>query len=226
MKFNALCLAFPEMSPEEFSELVTGMKTNGFDKSDPIITFNGEIVDGRNRYNGAQAAGVKPVYQKFKGKEKDLLDFVERKNLFRRNLNISQRAMIAAALTEIRNMPVTVEQAAKKTGVSVDSVNVAKKIKKKSNKLAEQVKSGKKTLNEAEKQITKPRSEGPRDYSGAYSSGKPSEKPAEPKDPRTSAQIAYEAYAVYMQDETPWDILLTQNKTAWAIAVNALKGKI
>lgn len=226
MKLHILCSAFPEMNPEEFSELVTNMKTKGFKKDEPIITHKGEILDGQNRYNAAQAAGVKPIFKKFEGKESELIDFVERKNIFRRHLNVSQRAMIAAAFTEMRNAPLTTEQAAKKTGVSTDSVNVAKKISKKSKKLAKEVKDGKKTLNQAERQITKGRSEGPRDYSGVYSSGKASDKPEEPKDPRKPDQIAYEAYAVYMQDETKWDDLLTQNRTAWAIVINTLKGKI
>ena len=98
LKLHPLCEIFPEMSPEEFADIVTDMKLNGFHKDKKIITLDGKILDGRNRLHAAEAAGVKPMFKKFDGKSP--LDFVVMENINRRNLSASQRAMIAAELTK------------------------------------------------------------------------------------------------------------------------------
>ena len=49
---------FPELPPEELSQLVRDIKERG--QLEPIILYKGLILDGRNRYRACQIAGVKP----------------------------------------------------------------------------------------------------------------------------------------------------------------------
>lgn len=219
LKLHPLCEIFPEMSPEEFADIVTDMKLNGFHKDKKIITLDGKILDGRNRLHAAEAAGVKPMFKKFDGKSP--LDFVVMENINRRNLSASQRAMIAAELTKQSasgGEVVTEKAAAKKMNVSRQSVAVAKKVKKKSPWLAAKVKAGKISLHKAEIKIL-PRNDGPRDYSSAYTS-----EPVR-KETRSLGQIGYEAYLSYMGEGEAWDDLTVKQRAAWAIAAKTIKEK-
>jgi hypothetical protein len=58
LKFHPLADIFPLMEGAEFDELVADIKANG--QRDPIILFDGQILDGRNRYRACLAAGIKP----------------------------------------------------------------------------------------------------------------------------------------------------------------------
>jgi hypothetical protein len=62
---------------------------------EPITTYEGKILDGRNRDHACLSAGVTPIYEPLPDGCSPL-DFVISMNLKRRHLNPSQRAMIAA----------------------------------------------------------------------------------------------------------------------------------
>ena len=87
------------MNDEELSALVDDMKQYGYDETAPVITLDGKILDGRNRYKAAGLAGVSPVFAEYEGENP--LEFVIRHNLKRRHLNESQRAVIAAKLANM-----------------------------------------------------------------------------------------------------------------------------
>jgi hypothetical protein len=67
---------------------------------EPIWLYDGEILDGRNRYRAAQAAGVNCPTRTYDGD--DPVSFVVSANLRRRHLNASQRAMAADSLAVLK----------------------------------------------------------------------------------------------------------------------------
>jgi N6-adenosine-specific RNA methylase IME4/ParB-like chromosome segregation protein Spo0J len=97
--FHALANVFPLIEGVEFDELVASILANGL--REPIILFQGSILDGRNRQRACHAAGVEPRYELFNGD--DPAAFVIDANLRRQHLDESQRAMVAARLANLRN---------------------------------------------------------------------------------------------------------------------------
>lgn len=95
---HPLAELFPLIEGAEFDELVASIKTNGL--RDPIVIYEGSILDGRNRYRACIAAGVEPRTEKFQGA--DVVAFVLDKNLHRRHLNETQRGYIGANIATAR----------------------------------------------------------------------------------------------------------------------------
>lgn len=91
---------YPEMQPDEFERLRTDIFTNGYDPKNPVWIFEGEIIDGWNRYRACQALGITPVFRTFEGSTLDALQFLVRTNN-RRDLNSSQRAAIAVEAEDL-----------------------------------------------------------------------------------------------------------------------------
>lgn len=168
MQFHEFANLFPMMNTEEMSGLVEDMCQNGYDETSPIITYEGKILDGRNRYKAAQTASVEPVYSEFDGT--DPLGFVIRHNLHRRHLNESQRGVIASRLANMnrggdrpsrrdvnfdsanlqnRNQNVSQERAAEMMNVSPRTVATIKAIEKTAPELIEKIESGELTANKA-----------------------------------------------------------------------------
>lgn len=95
LKFHPLCEAFPVMPQSELQDLADDIKANG--QQEPIKVFEGQILDGRNRYLACELAGVAPKLETIK-KIGDAVALVRSLNLYRRHLNESQRAMLGAEL--------------------------------------------------------------------------------------------------------------------------------
>jgi hypothetical protein len=104
LDFHRLADLFPLIEGTEFDELVADVKANGL--RDPIWEYEGKILDGRNRYRAADVAGIRLRTDQIIHFEAELhgdpLAFVISKNLKRRHLNESQRAMVAANLANMR----------------------------------------------------------------------------------------------------------------------------
>jgi N6-adenosine-specific RNA methylase IME4 len=110
LAFHPYADLFPLIEGDEFAELVADIKAN--DLREKIVIWEDSILDGRNRYRAALAAGLiddddKPdrakYFQRFvREVDGDPLKFVISKNLKRRHLNDDQRRMVAARLA---NMP-------------------------------------------------------------------------------------------------------------------------
>jgi ParB-like chromosome segregation protein Spo0J len=99
MQFHPLADIFPLMEGKVFQELVEDVRTNGL--MEPINTFEGKIIDGRNRYRACIEAAVKPRFIEFDGSV-PLINFIVSLNLHRRHLDTGQRSMVAAKLANMR----------------------------------------------------------------------------------------------------------------------------
>ena len=90
IELHPLCLAIPEMSEEEYRELRDNIAEAGL--LEPVVTFEGMILDGRHRYRACIELGIDPKIQEFSGSD-SAVDYVVSKNLRRRNLTTGQKAM-------------------------------------------------------------------------------------------------------------------------------------
>jgi ParB-like chromosome segregation protein Spo0J len=180
---------FEKQDAEAINTLAENMKRMGFLRNEPIITYEGTILDGNTRQAAAKKAGVEPIYETFIGTEDEALNFVEAK-IARRSLNKSQRAVAAAMATKLRGKikrleeshsangkPITQHEAAKKHKVSRRLVQQAAEIlESATEEEVEELKSGKKTVGQVakkrgpkpKKQIKKPtmKTEGLKDALG------------------------------------------------------------
>ena len=95
--FHPIANLFPLMEDEELDALAENIRANGL--CEPIILYNGQVLDGRNRKLACERAGVVPHYVHFEGN--DALAYVLSKNLIRRHLNDSQRGLIAAKVATL-----------------------------------------------------------------------------------------------------------------------------
>jgi hypothetical protein len=91
---------FPEASEEDFNRLLEDIRNNGFDQSQPVIVYDGAILDGWNRYRACQALGISPAIKTFDGDQSAALRLVMRTNK-RRNLNKGQWATIAVEAEDV-----------------------------------------------------------------------------------------------------------------------------
>ncbi len=99
MKNHPFAELFPMLSDIELKPLIADIQKNGL--IEPITTYGDKILDGRNRYRACELAGVVPALTPFVGDDAKALDLVVSKNLHRRHLNASQRAMVAASLANM-----------------------------------------------------------------------------------------------------------------------------
>jgi N6-adenosine-specific RNA methylase IME4 len=163
------------MEGAEFDSLVSDIKEHGL--IEPILTYQGKIIDGRNRYRACESAGVVPRYKKW-NENGSPLDLVISLNIERRHLTAGQRAAVAVELlphleAEARKRqststggttPQLTEKipegeegesrviAAKKMKVNPHYVSDVKTLKEQSPDTFEAVKSGEKTLTEVKRE--------------------------------------------------------------------------
>jgi ParB-like chromosome segregation protein Spo0J len=128
-EFHELCCIFPRCSDEELQLLVADIRENGL--LTPVTRYKGKILDGRNRYLACQMLNIEPDYVEFDGDNP--LAFVISRNLCRRHLSESQRAMVAAAIIELQRQDdgrskVTVAEVAEQLNVSDRLVYHAAKV--------------------------------------------------------------------------------------------------
>lgn len=83
------------MPDEELAELAADIRLHGL--LDPIVLLDGLVLDGRNRLRACKAVGVEPRFVEWDGTG-DPAVWVISKNLKRRHLDTSQRAMVAGKL--------------------------------------------------------------------------------------------------------------------------------
>jgi len=161
------------MNDEEFAQLKTSIKQNGYDKSHPIWLYQNQVLDGRNKLKACEELGVKAVYKEYVGDNP--FQFVVQENLHRRHLTAGQRAIVAIEIKQIfekdakKRMISGVKQdpsanlhegradvqAGKQMGVSGRSISEVERIRKESPEDFEAIKRGEKSINEVSLNIKK-----------------------------------------------------------------------
>jgi 16S rRNA G966 N2-methylase RsmD len=165
MEAHPIADIFPPMANGEYQAFVADLRANG--QREPIWTYKGQILDGRNRFRACTELGIRPLTTEYQGDEASLTAFVISLNLHRRHLNASQRALVAAKLA---NMPlggavyrsatlrtetpmVSQTDAAKMLNVSERSIQTAKAIEQAAPQLLPKIAAGTMTLGAAEKEV-------------------------------------------------------------------------
>lgn len=90
---HPLSAAFPAMSAEDFQALKDDIEVNG--QREPVMVFEGMVLDGWHRYRACADLGLKPT--QFTFTDGDPVAFVLSHNLHRRHLSASQRAAAVVA---------------------------------------------------------------------------------------------------------------------------------
>jgi hypothetical protein len=86
---------FPMMTENDDYELFKA-DLQQFGQKDPVVIFEGAVLDGRNRQKALIEVNILPIYREFDpATEGEPLDFVMAHNLHRRHLSAGQRAAIA-----------------------------------------------------------------------------------------------------------------------------------
>jgi cell division protein FtsB len=177
-ELHPLCTLFPRLDKDELAALREDIKANGL--SSPITLYEGQILDGGNRYQACLDAGIEPTFVEYSGT--DPVSFVLSANLHRRHLKAGQNAIIVASAQDWAKAQVqganrhtmktgnfagleTVANRAATAGVAERTQRDADKVAKASPELANQVAHGEISLAAAVAQV----------------SGKPTEKPTKPK---------------------------------------------
>lgn len=89
-QFHELCTIFP-VHEDELEKMTENIKKNGL--IDPIIQYEGKIIDGRNRLLACQKANVEPTFR-ILNTTLELSEYVIAKNLKRRHLSSGERTRI------------------------------------------------------------------------------------------------------------------------------------
>jgi len=166
-KYHELSTVFMSFEDtNEFEGLVISVKKYGL--FEPILMWQGWIVDGRHRHKACLKSEVEPEYEYLPDDMpfNVVMDRVVAANLMRRHLTTGQRAMTATALANMTDggggnqytkMDRTNSSSAKsnkdaagKLNVGTTAVKTAKAIKRDAPDLAEKVKKGEMTLNAAD----------------------------------------------------------------------------
>ncbi|MFS2326545.1 MT-A70 family methyltransferase [Brucella sp. H1_1004] len=147
---------FPMIPEAERKLLADDIVTYG--QRDPIILLDGMVLDGRNRQWACGFAEIEPIYEQYAGG--DPLNFVLSKNLHRRHLTESQRALIAAAIVDWERgvnqttagpANLQTRRAAEKLSISERAVYSAKRIHEKgAPELLDAIRAGKVTIHTGE----------------------------------------------------------------------------
>lgn len=95
-KFNI----FPAAKAEDFNRLRDDIRENGYDQKQPVIVYEGEILDGWNRWTACSELKITPPTRQFDGSDTEAIALVMRTNK-RRNLNSGQWATIAVEAEDI-----------------------------------------------------------------------------------------------------------------------------
>jgi hypothetical protein len=156
---HPLAKLFPPMGPSEYKGLKADIERNGL--RNRIVVLGGRILDGWSRYRACREIGIPPDFVEYEGH--DPFGYVVSMNLNRRHLNLSQRAMIAARLADLKpggdrtkpqNYGLSHARATAEFGVSKRLVDMASALLNavatgQGRELAEQVLKGEMSLNKA-----------------------------------------------------------------------------
>ena len=98
LEFHEFANIFPELTDDRLAELAQDIREQGL--LDKIALYEDKILDGRGRYRACRMAEVEPEFDVFTGA--DPLAYVASRNQHRRDLDPSQRAMVAAKIANFK----------------------------------------------------------------------------------------------------------------------------
>ena len=135
--------------------LVDSIQRYGFDKTQPIVLFEGAVLDGWNRYQACKIAEVEPKMVEFDGTREEAIAFVLQHNSARRQMTKMQQAVAIRKMDNL--MPVrkrrTADAVAAQLGASVAQVRKAFKMRDEAPDIADKVQAGKEPYEEAEQNL-------------------------------------------------------------------------
>ncbi len=94
---HPLADVFPLMAGAALADLTADVAINGL--LHPVTLLDGAVLDGRSRLTACRTANVEPRFVNFTGR--DPAPFIVVVNVSQRHLDISQRAMVAAKLSQL-----------------------------------------------------------------------------------------------------------------------------
>ncbi len=167
---HKIAALFPLPGEDALKELAESIQRSG--QREPIVLFEGEVLDGRSRQRACEIANVEPIYREWGDRPTDGTSptrFVMDLNFERRHLTPSQRAMIAQSALAMYQDEAKARQdaglkgeaakpeekgsaashAAKSAGVSTRHVEKAAALATTNPEKAEEVLKGEKTLHQA-----------------------------------------------------------------------------
>lgn len=121
-KFNI----FPSAKAEDYNRLRDDIRDNGYDSKQPIVIYEGQILDGWNRWMACLELKINPPTRQFDGNESEAIGLVMRTNK-RRNLNSGQWATIAV---EAEDLLETIRMQVEKERLEKQKINAANQHKK------------------------------------------------------------------------------------------------
>ena len=161
MEYHEIANIFPMMTDAEFEQLKDDIVLNG--QLDPVVLYEGKILDGRNRWKVCTELGLVINYDQYRGNNP--LSFVISKNLHRRHLNETQRAVVASRIANMRQgertdlVPIDIKLsmggASKLLNIGRNTVARVKEVERKAPELIPQMERGEMTVNQAITQIKK-----------------------------------------------------------------------
>ena len=95
-EIHSLAGRFPQLSEAEQEELTADINKHG--QLEPIVLYEGKILDGRNRARACETLKIEPTTKEYTGD--DPRAFVVSENIKRRHLTTSQRAMLVVELEQ------------------------------------------------------------------------------------------------------------------------------
>jgi hypothetical protein len=98
LKFHPLANIFPLLEGQEFEDLVADIKAHGL--IEPIVIYQDQILDGRNRYRACVAAGIDCCSIPYTGN--DPVGYVVSKNIRRRHLTAERKRELIAKLVKAK----------------------------------------------------------------------------------------------------------------------------
>lgn len=171
LAFHEYADIFPMLPLEELDALGADIADNGL--LEPITLYEGKVLDGRNRYIACMSVSVNPRFTQYTGD--DPLGFVVSKNLHRRHLGETQRGLVAAKLSNMRQgertdlepsanlQKVSQTEAAALLNVSPRTVATVKAIERDAPDLLPAMESGDLTANAAMREVKERKREAKRE---------------------------------------------------------------
>ncbi|GAB1540113.1 hypothetical protein NUACC21_27820 [Scytonema sp. NUACC21] len=101
-EYHPYVYLFPRLGRQEFENLKSDIETNGQGIPIAVLAGTNLIIDGRHRYEACLTLGRTPKIEYLTLTESQILWKVISLNIKRRHLSESQRAMIAAKITNIK----------------------------------------------------------------------------------------------------------------------------